>query len=396
MQEKVIQLKNQELDNETDYSKLKECTIIIPTYNRPAYLRRILRYYDRAGIPSTIIVADSSPEEIKDLNRETCEDCRNLIVQYRGLYNPNLNPYCKNMDAVQQVSTPFVVLCADDDFITPRGILASIDFLSLHPEYKIAQGRLMIFNFLESIREVQYLDVPKMNINIDDASIEKRLIRHAENYYPTFYAVHKTVFLQQMFVFAKDSGLLYEYGSDPVNLSEKYLTWMTAIYSRIARIPSLYTFRDGDSERQYDIKKGWSKDFSTIKDSDHSGKQFEEKSNPYTPLKAPIMDYLIKQSGMVEDDAGRVLDHIIKGLYQRTLKARMKESSMKWRIMRFMSSILPHNRMGDWIRRYYGTHYLDHVSLECLLARQLIDGHEYHDCSLVQESILEFEDHLKI
>ena len=55
----------QEMGDYTDYSKLNDCTIVIPTYNRPAYLRRILRYYDRTGIPLSVIVADSSPDKIK-------------------------------------------------------------------------------------------------------------------------------------------------------------------------------------------------------------------------------------------------------------------------------------------------------------------------------------------
>jgi glycosyltransferase domain-containing protein len=395
MMENVIPYKIQEIDDKTDYSKLKECTIVIPTYNRPEYLRRILRYYERTGIPSLVIVADSSPDEIKDLNRDICEACHNLEVQYRSSYNSNLNFYCKIIDAVQQVSTPFVVLCADDDYIIPRGILASIEFLSAHPEYNVAQGRLMRFYFFDGVREINYFDVPNRNINIDDASVEKRLLHFKENFYPTWYAVQKSAFLQQMFIFAKDSGLILEYGSDPVNLSEKYLTWMTAIYSRIGRISCLYSFRDGDSVRQFDIKKGWVKDFSKVKDSDHSGIQFEEKSNPYIGLKAPIMTHLKRQAGMEECDAGRLLDLLIEGEYQCTLKNRIKERSMKWRIMKFMSSVLPHNRFGDGVRRYYGTHYLDHYSLHGLLTRQLIDDRDYQDCCLIQESILEFEDYLK-
>jgi len=47
------------------------CTIIIPTYNRPDYLRRILSYYNEYGRDYNIIVADSSSDENKKMNKET-------------------------------------------------------------------------------------------------------------------------------------------------------------------------------------------------------------------------------------------------------------------------------------------------------------------------------------
>ena len=53
-----------------DLSLLKKLTLVIPTYNRNYYLSRCLWYH--AHFPfGEIIVADSSPEEKKVVNRET-------------------------------------------------------------------------------------------------------------------------------------------------------------------------------------------------------------------------------------------------------------------------------------------------------------------------------------
>ena len=47
------------------------CTILIPTYNRSDYLRRILSYYNEYGGNYNIIVADSGSDETKKMNKET-------------------------------------------------------------------------------------------------------------------------------------------------------------------------------------------------------------------------------------------------------------------------------------------------------------------------------------
>ena len=58
-----------------DLSLLKKLTLIIPTYNRNYYLSRSLWYH--AHFPfGQIIVADSSSEEKKAVNRETVDKIR--------------------------------------------------------------------------------------------------------------------------------------------------------------------------------------------------------------------------------------------------------------------------------------------------------------------------------
>ncbi len=43
--------------------------------------------------------------------------------------------------------TPFVVMCADDDFITREGLAASVDFLNKHPGYAFSQGYAYTYQF---------------------------------------------------------------------------------------------------------------------------------------------------------------------------------------------------------------------------------------------------------
>lgn len=77
-----------------DPSLLKKLTLVIPTYNRSYYLSRCLWYH--AHFPfGEIIVADSSPEEKKVVNRETVQRVREQFcanVRYLE-YEPETEKY---------------------------------------------------------------------------------------------------------------------------------------------------------------------------------------------------------------------------------------------------------------------------------------------------------------
>lgn len=57
-------------------------TILIPTYNRPEYLKRVLGYYADYQVACDIIVADSSSDENKELNRGAISSFSNIDISY--------------------------------------------------------------------------------------------------------------------------------------------------------------------------------------------------------------------------------------------------------------------------------------------------------------------------
>ena len=120
-------------------SKIKEdiwdkVTLIIPTYNRHNYLTRILDYYSNVNL--RILVADSSQNEYPFKN----------TYQIDYFHYPNYMPSKKLADIIQKVKTPYVFMCADDDFIIPRAIEKCIKFLDKNSDYSSAQG--IYFSFI--------------------------------------------------------------------------------------------------------------------------------------------------------------------------------------------------------------------------------------------------------
>ncbi len=49
---------------------MKNLTLVIPTYNRPQFLQRILEYYNNCKVHFKIIVVDSSTPLNKKLNKK--------------------------------------------------------------------------------------------------------------------------------------------------------------------------------------------------------------------------------------------------------------------------------------------------------------------------------------
>src|SRR3989344_3338625 len=120
-------------------------TIIIPTYNRPGYLKRVLDYYQSAGCPYDIIVADSSRPEIKRQNQTAVENHRQLNIRYLDSFSPDLNPWYKHPRVIPTVTTKYLTFCADDDFTLLAGVTQSLDFLETHPDFAVAHGQYFEF-----------------------------------------------------------------------------------------------------------------------------------------------------------------------------------------------------------------------------------------------------------
>ena len=121
--------------SDKDLSLLKKLTLVIPTYNRNYYLSRCLWYH--AHFPfGEIIVADSSLEEKKVVNRETVAKVREMFganIRYLE-YEPETEKYGGDIyrkwgDAVQHVETEYSVICTDKEFLIPLGLLESIKYL---------------------------------------------------------------------------------------------------------------------------------------------------------------------------------------------------------------------------------------------------------------------------
>lgn len=116
---------------------MTDCTLIIPTHNRHAYLERSINWLVEFRLP--IIIADSTKSEWKSELRNH----HNLI--YLHIPGGFEVYYKKIFEALNLVNSKYVNLCADDDFIFHSGLIAAISFLEENPDYSFAQGYSYMF-----------------------------------------------------------------------------------------------------------------------------------------------------------------------------------------------------------------------------------------------------------
>ncbi|OGY52178.1 MAG: hypothetical protein A3J59_03435 [Candidatus Buchananbacteria bacterium RIFCSPHIGHO2_02_FULL_56_16] len=219
-------------------------TIIIPTYNRPGYLRRILDYYELKSCPYDIIVADSSRPEVKLQNRTTVENHRQLNIRFLDSFSPDLNPWYKHPRVISTVTTEYLSFCADDDFILLDGIMAGLNFLKTNPDFVVAHGQYFDFHLKKTSA-----DEPEFSWRLggyDSPSVDtdepaERLRAHLDHYNPTFYGVHRTAVASVAY------RALLDFKVDPILFGELLSSAITVIYGKIKRLETPHSFSNGSS-----------------------------------------------------------------------------------------------------------------------------------------------------
>ncbi|MDR9750356.1 TIGR00180 family glycosyltransferase [Pseudomonas sp. SZMC_28357] len=163
-------------------------TVVVISHNRNAFLRRTLHYY--SSYPCTILVLDSSTEADPHITRDFPRvDYRHLPqFTYTGLQE-------KLAFGVNQVTTPYMVLAADDDFLIHDAVTESLEFLEAHADYGMCHGYGIMY--LARATEVNFFRRDrKGQEDYGSDSAEERLMQFMGHFLPPFYAVSRTRLLQ--------------------------------------------------------------------------------------------------------------------------------------------------------------------------------------------------------
>ena len=113
---------------------MEDLVIIVPTYNRQNYLKRVIRYYSL--FPCKVFICDSSKE------KADVETSDNII--YRWV--PQSTFYQKILDIINETSVDFYALSPDDDFLKEETLLECYKMLKGDQRYSIGTGGQVFFN----------------------------------------------------------------------------------------------------------------------------------------------------------------------------------------------------------------------------------------------------------
>ncbi len=221
------------------YDFMLQATIIIPTHNRHKYLKQILDYYNTYENIPRIIIVDSSSDENKLRNSEIISSFTDRDITCYRNFSSDMPVYSKIAEILNKVKTEYSVLCADDDFVTPSGIKKAVEFLETNLDYSCAHGDYISYTVKEgkgNLREFVWRPIyPFVSITHDNPF--ERFFAHLENYYPTFYAVHRTDIFKRAFTQNLEATDDYRFG-------ELFLSLYALIHGKMKKIDGLYNARE--------------------------------------------------------------------------------------------------------------------------------------------------------
>ena len=211
---------------------ISNVTVLIPAHNRPDRLRRLLTYYAKTTIK--VLVSDSSSTVFPD-----ADEFREVI--YRHF--PNMLFLEKINRVLPLIETPYVVFCADDDFIVPEAIDKMTHFLNDNPDYMTAHGHYLTFT---EERKGTLVFTPRyirnFNFNIDAEKVHDRLVQYRTAYASMLYSVCRTSLFKQMYQDVISPNGAYAFQN--LYLAEEYYNIYTTIHGKHAVLPVFYAARE--------------------------------------------------------------------------------------------------------------------------------------------------------
>ncbi|MGE8151606.1 glycosyltransferase family 2 protein [Pseudomonas vancouverensis] len=162
----------------------EQLTVVLMSHERPAFLRRAARFY--SSLPCRILVLDSSAEGQPA-----------LLGQYANVDYQHLPQFgywgvrAKLDHGVEQVTTPFIVFAADDDFHVHDSLRQAVAFMEANPDYGLCHGYSMMYLALTNSVNYYRRD-KKVCEDYSSDNAQERVLDYMHQYLPPFYAVQRT------------------------------------------------------------------------------------------------------------------------------------------------------------------------------------------------------------
>lgn len=111
----------------------KQIIIIIPTHNRQAYIKYVVKYYSL--FPCKVYICDSSKQKADVVNTGN--------VIYRWI--PDTNFYDKILQILDETTADYYALSPDDDYLKEETLLECFNALSNNDVYSLGIGKQILF-----------------------------------------------------------------------------------------------------------------------------------------------------------------------------------------------------------------------------------------------------------
>jgi glycosyltransferase domain-containing protein len=267
--------------------------LIVPTHNRPHFMRRLLSYYQAAKAGLRIIVIDSSEPLRAAQNKELVSEANwpsGLQLEYHHTnerFPPEFPPIVheKVQWALEIAATAYVALCADDDFLVPSALEKFVNFLDQNPDYCCAKGR--IFDFIAPKKGVFRL-LPALHwrpVKSEDAC--ERVWLASRYYQQSFYGLFRLETLQEI-----QRSMPQRFLRHPGWLDELSFSTFAAAMGKIMRFDCPYEYRELHDSNFGHVVSKWPET------------TFEDELRPFvTDYRQALRDLLLRRHPELEEAA---------------------------------------------------------------------------------------------
>lgn len=205
-------------------------TLVVPTYDRPEQLARLLRSLAYQGAAFPVVVLDSSREDVQARNAAACAKS-GLDVRVER-FASDIPPWEKFRNGVRALRTEYSSLCADDDLLVVSAAGRLLEFLDCHRDYSAAHGWYFHFHLdgALGLTGIAYQGAP-----IDQDEPLPRLHSLFRRYEPLTYAIHRTEVMAE--ALERGSSLRSMLGCELLGAA------IAVLAGKVMRLPLLYLGR---------------------------------------------------------------------------------------------------------------------------------------------------------
>lgn len=177
-------------------------TVVLVSHNRPTFLRRAVQYY--SALPCKVLVLDSS-----SLRNDAVAGLFES-VEYQHLPQFGYWGVQSKLDyGIRQVTTPYMVYAADDDFIVHQALEQSVSFLEANADYGMCHGYCLMY-LARPVGVSYYRRDKKVCEDYASEHAQDRILDFMDQYIPPFYAVHRTSLLRDWYD-AMPEGTIFQW-----------------------------------------------------------------------------------------------------------------------------------------------------------------------------------------
>jgi len=152
---------------------LKKLTIVIPTYNRPRYIRRALEFWYKTPVQLVILDGSAEPTELPDKFKAS----ENITY-----YHAPVSLEERLGKSTEFVKTKYAALISDDEFFLPSVLSKCIQFLDDHDDYAACKGLAVSFGWDGRIINWKPINKTLRGYKVVAENPSDRIYEHLSNY----------------------------------------------------------------------------------------------------------------------------------------------------------------------------------------------------------------------